>query len=218
MSLETSGYQLLPSAFTADVLEKLRDSAFIPGSPGERCLLDLEPVKQAAAAIKKLLVLSEILPEQAVAIQAIAFDKSTDSNWKVPWHQDLMFPLSKAPETSGYATPSLKQGIHYARPPAEILGELLAARLHIDECDAENGPLRVSPGSHLHGMIPTDEIPQWVARQTPVTCSAKIGEILLMRPLLLHASSQATAPKHRRVLHFVYHSGRPVPEPWHRAI
>ena len=44
------------------------------------------------------------------------------------------------------------------------------------------------------------------------------GEAVLTRPLLLHASSQATAPKHRRVLHVVYHSGRPIPETWHRRV
>lgn len=41
------------------------------------------------------------------------------------------------------------------------------------------------------------------------------GEALLMRPLLLHASSNATRP---RVLHIVYHSGAPVAEPWHREL
>jgi hypothetical protein len=41
---------------------------------------------------------------------------------------------------------------------------------------------------------------------------------LLMKPLLLHASSPATAPKHRRVLHLVFHSGEATAEPWHRAV
>jgi hypothetical protein len=47
---------------------------------------------------------------------------------------------------------------------------------------------------------------------------AHAGEALLMKPLLLHASSQATAPKHRRVLHLVYHSGEAVAAPWHRVV
>ena len=41
------------------------------------------------------------------------------------------------------------------------------------------------------------------------------GEALLMRPLLLHASSSAARP---RVLRIVYHSGAPVAEPWHREL
>lgn len=68
-------------------------------------------------------------------------------------------------------------------------------------------------GSHDHGIIPSH-----LTRQAPVTCLANEGEALLMRPLLLHASSQATAPKHRRVLHLVYDCGGPMAEEWHRRI
>jgi hypothetical protein len=32
----------------------------------------------------------------------------------------------------------------------------------------------------------------------------KAGDALLMRPLLLHASSEASAPVHRRVIHLEY--------------
>jgi hypothetical protein len=41
-------------------------------------------------------------------------------------------------------------------------------------------------------------------------------EVLLMRPLLLHASSQALDPGHRRVLHFVYDGGDSMREHWFR--
>ncbi len=48
-----------------------------------------------------------------------------------------------------------------------------------------------------------DRIPEHV-------CVLPRGGALLMRPLLLHASSPATGPGHRRVLHIEYASG-PLP-------
>jgi hypothetical protein len=37
-----------------------------------------------------------------------------------------------------------------------------------------------------------------------VTCEVLRGGALLMRPLLIHASSAAESPNHRRVMHFDY--------------
>ena len=93
-----------------------------------------------------------------------------------------------------------------------------AVRLHLDDCDETIGPLPVSPGSYRNGIFKARELPAVVDRRGSVVCLAKTGEALLMRPLLIHASSIATAPKHRRVVHLVYHSGAPIPETWHRAL
>jgi len=48
-----------------------------------------------------------------------------------------------------------------------------------------------------------------------VTCAARAGDILAMRPLLLHASSKSTQPARRRVLHVEYAaSDLPGPFRW----
>jgi hypothetical protein len=57
-----------------------------------------------------------------------------------------------------------------------------------------------------------------VEQNGEVTCLARTGEALLMRPLLLHASSVAKEPRHRRVLHVVYYAGAPIAEKWHREV
>jgi ectoine hydroxylase-related dioxygenase (phytanoyl-CoA dioxygenase family) len=191
---------------------------FQDDNAGERCLLDHPVVRDTALALKVELTSTGHLPADAVAIQAIAFNKTAGTNWKVAWHQDLMFPFAKRVTSPHFDLPTLKQGIHYARPPESVLNQLLAVRLHLDDCDATNGPLRISPGTHRTGILPTASIPGQIAIYGETTCLAGKGEVLLMRPLALHASSQATEPKHRRVLHFVYHSGEPIPETWHRAI
>jgi ectoine hydroxylase-related dioxygenase (phytanoyl-CoA dioxygenase family) len=218
MDLARDGYGLLHAGLGDDLLESLRAEAFSHGAAGTRCLLDLASVRTAALAMKERLVAHCLLPSSAVAIQAIAFDKTPDTNWKVAWHQDLMFPFADKVSSPGYELPSCKSGIHYARPPLDVLEDLLAVRLHLDDCGESNGPLRVSPGTHRKGVIPSSDAASQAATNGEIPCFALTGEVLLMRPLLLHASSQATVPGHRRVLHVVYHSGCPLPERWHRSL
>lgn len=218
MNLADHGFCLVSTTISGEILNTLRDTLFLDESAGERCLLDHSIARKTALALKQQLSFTGHLKPDAVAIQAIAFNKTATTNWKVTWHQDLMFPFGKRVVSDHFDLPSLKQGIHYARPPEPVLNQLLAVRLHLDDCDATNGPLRISPGTHRSGILKTADIPDHLARHGEFTCLAKTGEALLMRPLALHASSQATEPKHRRVLHLVYHSGGAIPEPWHRAI
>lgn len=212
------GWAVVPSNLPPDLLASLRDTLFSPDSAGTRCLLDHPAVRQTVRLLRTKLVSTALLPAGAVAIQAIAFDKNPATNWKVPWHQDLLFPFAHLATSPGYDVPSKKDGVDYARPPRFVLEALLAVRLHLDDCDASNGPLRVSPGSHRCGVIRGPEVTATVQRHGEATCLVRDGDALLMKPLLLHASSPATAPRHRRVLHLVYHVGPSPAEPWHRSV
>ena len=217
-SLEDNGYALWSTSVNSDAREVLRRTIFRAGEAGTRCLLDVPAVSSVARAMGRDLIDVGVLASGAAAIQAIAFDKSADTNWKVTWHQDLMFPFDRPVRTDGYELASVKDGVDFARPPRDVLEDLLAVRLHLDDCDDDNGPLRVVPGSHRLGIIPSGAIQDCVASRGEIVCTAKEGEVLLMRPLLLHASSKAIVPRHRRVLHLVYHSGALITERWHRAV
>ena len=216
--LGSEGWALVSTGVAPEVIEELRKSIFTAGRAGTRCLLDEAVVRAVAIVLKEELIALGILPQSAVAIQAIAFDKTPDTNWKVAWHQDVMFPFAKAVTSGGYTVATKKGGVDFARPPLAALENMLAVRLHLDDCDETNGPLRVVPGSHRGGLIPSVECSARVAGGAEVPCLAREGEAVLMKPLLLHASSQATEPKHRRVLHLVYHSGETIDEQWHRKV
>lgn len=218
MDLELDGWTRVATGIDAESIARLRAEAFTDGAAGSRCLLDLPEVRAAARQLKRELVASGHLPAAAVAIQAIAFDKTPATNWKVAWHQDLMFPIAAAVGAPGYDLPTRKDGVDFARPPQAVLEELLAVRLHLDPCGPTNGPLRISPGSHREGLIASATCSGRAAHGGEIVCLAEQGEAILMRPLLLHASSQASLPARRRVLHFVYHSGTPVAGVWHRAV
>ena len=216
-NLAERGYTIWGTGISEDEILTLRREAFRTDQAGERCLLNLPMVDLVARALGRELIEAGILDRQSIAVQAIAFDKTASTNWKVTWHQDLMFPFAKRTSTAGYDLAVIKGGVDYARPPVEVLSELLAIRLHLDDCTIENGPLRVAPGTHVHGIVPSAKIAEVVSSTGQETCLASVGEALLMRPLLLHASSKATRPDHRRVLHIVYYSGNPMKEKWHRA-
>ena len=80
---------------------------------------------------------------------------------------------------------------------------MVTVRLHLDNCPAENGALRVIGGSHRTGALPRDQITA-ITAQGGETVAAKLGDALFMRPLLLHASASSQVPGHRRVLHLEF--------------
>lgn len=212
------GWAMMRSGLPESQLAEVRDEGFAHHGAGRRCLLDNEAVRTVTLDLKRILVEAGVFSDEAVAVQAIAFDKTEGTNWKVAWHQDLMFPFAKTVSAPGYDLATRKNGIDYARPPLKVLDEMLAVRLHLDVCDTGNGPLRVSPGTHRAGILLMNEVAGQVEAHGETVCLAEEGEALLMRPLLLHASSKALEPRHRRVLHVVYHSGAEVAERWHRAV
>jgi Phytanoyl-CoA dioxygenase (PhyH) len=218
MNSINQGFAIIPSGLSDEMIHQLRDTLFRSNAAGERCLLDHPIVRDTALVLKSQLIKSSILPFASVAVQAITFDKTPTTNWKVAWHQDLMFHFAKCVSTPGFDLPTLKQGIDYARPPTQVLEQLLAVRLHLDDCTETNGPLKVSPNTHREGVGDTSKIADFVKTHGEFTCLANEGDLLLMHLLILHTSSQATQPNHRRILHIVYHSNTPIKELWHRAI
>jgi ectoine hydroxylase-related dioxygenase (phytanoyl-CoA dioxygenase family) len=138
------------------------------------------------------------------AIRAIYFDKSPDQNWLVPWHQDLTIAVRSRIALTGFGPWSMKDGVPHVQPPIEILENIITLRLHLDDCDERNGALRVLPGSHRQGQLTPSEILAFQSTVPEFICNASAGDALLMRPLLLHASSRSQASRHRRVLHIEY--------------
>lgn len=173
-----------------------------------RNLLNVVPATKMLANSKELTSLVEsVLGAGARVVRAIYLDKHRDANWKVAWHQDLTIAVKELREVTGYGPWSMKAAIQHVQPPVAVLEDMLAVRVHLDDADESNGTLRVLPGSHLFGRLSSDEIQRLRATSESVSCAMKRGDVMLMRPLLLHASSVATNPGHRRVLHFEYAVG-----------
>jgi hypothetical protein len=113
-----------------------------------------------------------------------AFDKSPMTNWFVPWHQD---------RAEGGLDRSVCQ-----------LERTVALRIHLDDCNEDNGPLEVLPRSHTEGRLESVAIASLVETISPLLCLTVRGDIIAMRPLLVHRSQRARIPRSRRVLHLEY--------------
>lgn len=180
-------------------------SALAPASgAGTRGILAQPAIQALAGSATLLALVRPHLPAPPVAVRGIYFDKTSDANWGVPWHQDLTLRVRERRETPGFGPWSVKDGSPHVQPPVALLESMLTIRLHLDDAAADNGALRVLPGSHREGRLSAPDIQAWLDRVDEVTCTASVGDALLMRPLLLHASSKATHPRHRRIIHLEY--------------
>ena len=202
--LIADGCELLAAPLEAVVVRELRGltDSLVIGS-GLRGALKQLPI--AGQPMRELAC--RYLGAGARAVRSILFDKTADSNWLVPWHQDLTIAVRERHDVDGWGPWSVKGGVTHVQPPVSVLESMLTLRLHLDDTPAENGALRVVPGSHRHGVIDVRRAAELRERGGEVTCAAGVGDVLLIRPLLLHASSKSTKPGRRRVLHVEYAAG-----------
>ena len=166
-----------------------------------RNLLDLPKISELAESAPVRELAEAVLGEKAFAVRGILFDKIPEANWKVPWHQDVTIAVRAKEDVEGFGPWSTKAGILHVQPPARVLENMISIRLHLDACDESNGALYVIPRSHRAGRIAEADIPSILAKSNAHACIVGRGGALLMRPLLLHASSPSQAPAHRRVIH-----------------
>jgi ectoine hydroxylase-related dioxygenase (phytanoyl-CoA dioxygenase family) len=208
------GYAIIPGVLAEPALAALIAVVdALPEPPGRRRggvrgLGSSPEVQALARSVAVRGVAEPVLGGDAQWVRCIFFDKVPDANWKVPWHQDLTIAVREQMETAGYGPWSVKDGVAHVQPPATVLEEMVAVRVHLDDCDAWNGPVRVLPGTHLRGRVPEVQMENLAAAIPAVTCAVPAGGILLMRPLLVHASSPAERPAYRRVIHLEFAAGR----------
>ena len=183
------------------------------GRAGLRNLLEIVPAARRLAAGRPIRDLVEpILGACAFAVRGILFDKTADANWLLRWHQDKAIPVKARHDVPGFGPWSVKAGVPHVYPPARVLEGMLTVRLHLDPCDAARGALQVLPGSHRFGLLDRETLKRLLAEREAIVCDAEAGDVLLMRPLLAHASGKRELPGHRRIVHLEFAS-EPLPAP-----
>lgn len=201
-AVEENGFAVRSLCLDDGTVERLRDH-LDETKHAQRNLLSVPSVRELATSKPVREIANAILGPNCFAVKAVLFNKTQKSNWKVVWHQDLTISVSERREVAGFGPWTQKASIPHVQPPPEIMNRILAIRLHLDDSEADNGPLRVIPSSHKSGRLSAQQIANW-QKSNCVTCIVPKGGALLMRPLLLHASSSGTVPKPRRVIHFEF--------------
>lgn len=204
--LSRHGFAVIPDVLSCQEVDaiKLRLDGDSGNNAGSRKLLDLEWCRQLAQKLRRDSALHVFLPEGMQPVQCTLFSKTAENNWLVGLHQDLSIPVAERVKSERCTGWCEKEGVTFVQPPIEILENLVAIRLHIDDCNEQNGALRVVPGSHRLGRLCADAALR--ERESRGECCVPVaqGGAMVMRPLLLHASSKSAAPQPRRVLHFLF--------------
>jgi ectoine hydroxylase-related dioxygenase (phytanoyl-CoA dioxygenase family) len=215
--IATNGFTIVDRYLDLDSIESLIQDLTVldltASRAGVRNILELVPsIRELAQSQQIRALVAPILGDTVRLVRGIFFDKQPGVNWKVPWHQDLTIAVKQRLDLPDYHPWSVKEGIPHVRPPVAILEQMLTVRIHLDRTNESNGALKVIPGSHCHGRFTDLEIDRQKQNNLVVSIDCEAGGILLMRPLLLHASSMATrsnqftanSPMHRRVIHLEY--------------
>jgi hypothetical protein len=220
--IERDGFAVMTGIVEPSLIAELVEA--IDGAPRDSAVLEREGrvyamrnvlrrvplVRQLADSPALRALVEPVLGQGAFVVRGLLFDKNPGANWVVPWHQDLTIAVRHRCDVPGFGPWTMKAGIPHVRPPVGVLEQMLAVRVHLDDCDAASGPLRVLAGSHTLGILGDGAARNWLARGPAVDCLAGRGDALIMRPLLLHASSTAQRPRRRRVIHLEY-AASPLP-------
>lgn len=144
---------------------------------------------------------SDLEGEPLRPVRFLLFDKTPASNWGVGWHQDRVLPLARRHVVEGFERWTSKSGVPHVEPPAWISSKMVTLRVHIDDADLGNGPLKVILGSHHQGRLTDAAVRELVSSSPGTSFPARAGSVLALKTLAVHASDRATHPRRRRVLH-----------------
>jgi ectoine hydroxylase-related dioxygenase (phytanoyl-CoA dioxygenase family) len=135
-------------------------------------------------------IISKFLGDDFFIIKSIYFDKPEKSNWFVSYHQDLTISVLKKEVTEGYEKWTVKDKQFAVQPPTTILENNFTIRIHLDDTTGHNGALKVIKGSHSKGIQKIENIVSQIDKEQ--VCEVKKGGMMIMKPLLFHASNKTT--------------------------
>jgi ectoine hydroxylase-related dioxygenase (phytanoyl-CoA dioxygenase family) len=211
-NLRTKGYAVINDVFTPEEVELIAEkiNQVNADKPTFRKTNDLFAIRQFLKEIPEIqplifntrlnAIIAKYFGQDYFVVKSIYFDKPAQSNWFVAWHQDLTISVDKKLDLPGFGPWTIKQDQYAVQPPLEILENIFAIRIHLDDTDERNGALRVIPGSHRIGIQRSSKGPG----DDEEFCRVKGGGIMIMRPLLQHASNRTTSGDKRRVIHIEF--------------
>lgn len=227
--IQIEGFAVIDGIYNDQEIEQIVEviDSLDSSSPTFRKSKDLFAVRQIlkeAPAIQNIIfstnvkaVLEELFGCDYFVTKSIYFDKPASSNWFVPYHQDLTISVDAKSELQGFENWTVKQGQYAVQPPLSVLENNFTLRIHLDDTNENNGALKVIPKSHARGIYRADSI-NW-EQEKETTCNVRKGGIMVMKPLLLHASNRTTNEKRRRVIHIEFSkSNLPYPINWAEKI
>lgn len=204
-AFERDGAIRFAGALPADAVERLQDLAepLLNDRPGARLTgdawLSVFLTEGEPAHLARSLTSGKARP-----VRAVLFDKAPAANWVVAWHQDRTIPVRERIEVRGFGPWSNKAGIVHVAPPFELLDRMVTLRLHLDDVDETNAPLRIAIGSHRLGRVEAPDAAAKAEKMAQAVCLASAGDIWAYQTPILHTSDRSSGDRRRRVLQVDY--------------
>jgi len=212
LSFARDGAALFPTVLSAGDVADLRDrlNPAIVGRAGRRLPDDGATGGLLAANGTIGRIAAGLIGPGARPVRAVLFDKSPDANWIVAWHQDRTITVRERRDVDGFGPWSTKDGLLHVAPPIAVLENMATLRLHLDDCDDDNAPLRIALGSHRLGYVTAAEAAARAEALPPFVCYAKAGDVWAYSTPILHMSERSRSSGRRRVLQVDY-AAAPLP-------
>jgi ectoine hydroxylase-related dioxygenase (phytanoyl-CoA dioxygenase family) len=216
-AINTEGFAIINKVYSENEIEKIIfEIEKITESETENSTFsksqDLFAIRQFHKEIPKTLniifnqnlreIIKQNFGDNYFITKSIYFDKPEKSNWFVAYHQDLTISVNKKVEIENYKNWTTKQNQFAVQPPKEILEQNFTIRIHIDKTTKKNGALKVLNKSHRNGIIRIEKIE--IENEIETICEVDKGGIMIMKPLIFHASSKTTNNERRRVIHIEF--------------
>lgn len=219
--LNRDGFTILKDVFDQEAIQQMIHAIEQAGiSRKTKELFAIRQVLKEVPALNALLLtpafrncIQALSGADHFIVKSIYFDKPGTSNWFVAYHQDLTIAVDRKENIPGFGPWTVKQEQFGVQPPVDILENMFTMRIHLDDTDENNGALKVIPGSHLKKVYRAETIDWSVEKET--ICNVPKGGVMVMKPLLLHASGRTTNGLNRRVLHIEFcNKELPAPLLW----
>ena len=215
-TLETNGFSVIPAIYTDAAIAEMIDciESVSTNSQSEsfiktkklfairQLLIHVPTLERYLFNDQFLQLLESIAGKDYFLSKAIYFNKPKDSNWFVPYHQDLSISVDRKTQTKNYTNWTFKRGQFGVQPPLSILEKTITVRIHLDDTDEYNGALKVIPQSHLQGICRVQT--KNLTKESERICRVEKGGIMLMKPLTFHASNRTLNDRQRRVIHLEF--------------
>jgi hypothetical protein len=135
-----------------------------------------------------------------------------DPGWSAPWRQGRVIALRERALVEGYDNWALRAGVWHCQPPAQVLAQMLATRVFLDDAEDDDGALQIALGSHRGGAVSVSGAAE-LARTCPAeTCRARRGDVLVTRMLTLSRSLASQSSRARRSVRVDF-AAAPLPAP-----
>ncbi len=205
--LNEKGYSITPPIYTSVELDAISQQLALNlnSTPTDHSILNCRAILNKVPTLYSFIFKPELLNfiktiigKQYFIVKSIYFDKPKSYNWVVPFHQDITLSILKKENQKGYHHWIKKEDAWSVQAPVEVLNTIYTLRIHLDDTTPDTGALKVWPHTHLLGIMRKEKLA--ANFQHEVVCEVQKGAVMLMRPLLWHASGKSDGGQ-RRVLH-----------------